>query len=111
MTATIDETAQSPGAGQGTILALGVDVALVRAALLENIGGHYRLAVWQHQPFRSDVGVADQCAALLRILGDQQGRQLLDRGHGVPWLSAADPIRRPPPAHVAVTASPRRIPA
>lgn len=93
--------------GQGTLLALGVDVAMVRAALLENVGGHYRLAAWQMQPFRAAVGVADQCAALLRTLGEQQGRLLLDRTRGAPWLQSDDPIRRPPLAQVAVAASPR----
>jgi hypothetical protein len=95
------------GANPGAILALGVDIAVVRAALLENVNGHYRLAAWQHQPFRADVGVADQCAALLSVLSEQQGRQLLDRARGVPWLSQEDPIRRPPLAQVTVTASPR----
>jgi hypothetical protein len=107
MSAMNVEPQTSYGANQGTILALGVDVAVVRAALLENIGGHYRLAAWQHQPYRAEVSVADQCAALLRTLSDQQGRPLLDRARGTPWLSAQDPIRRPPLAQVTVTASPR----
>lgn len=109
MSATTSEPGQPSGYGteQGTILALGVDTAVVRAALLENVGGHYRLAAWQNQPFRAEVGVVDQCAALLRTLGDQQGRLLLDRARGVPWLSAEDPIRRPPLAQVTATASPR----
>lgn len=101
----IAQTARS-NANQGSILTLGVDTAFVRAALLENIGGQHRLAAWQHQPYRGDVGVADQCATLLQKLGDQIGRTLLDRARGVPWLTEADPIRRPPLAQVAVAASP-----
>lgn len=111
MKATMIEATQQPvyvsGAGQGTILALGVDVAMVRAAVLENIAGHYRLAAWQSQPFRNDVGVADQCVTLLRPLAEQIGRPLLDRQNSAPWLSDEDPIRRPPLTQVAVTASPR----
>jgi hypothetical protein len=110
MSTATSEPIQQSGFGsadQGTILALGVDTAVVRAALLENVGGRYRLAAWQNQPLRAEVGVVDQCAALLRTLGDQQGRLLLDRARGVPWLSAEDPIRRPPLAQVTATASPR----
>ncbi len=51
--ATMSEASDQPvynsGASQGTILALGVDVATVRAAVLENVAGHYRLAAWQSQ--------------------------------------------------------------
>lgn len=94
-------------ANDGSILALGVEVNQVRACLLENVNGVYRLAAWKASPHRKGENLAMVAVSLCRQMGDRLGRLLVDVAAASPLLDSPDPVRFPPLSHVAVAASPR----
>jgi len=91
----------------GSILALGVEVNALRACLLEEISGSYRLAAWSNVPRRAEVGLAEQSGDLLQRLGQRLHRQLWNPAERNPLVASEDGVRQPPLEHVSVTASPR----
>ncbi|MCS6828689.1 MAG: glutamate mutase L [Caldilinea sp.] len=94
-------------ANDGSILALGVEVNQVRACLLENVNGVYRLAAWKASPHRRSENLATAVINLCCQMGDRLGRLLVDATTAFPLIDSPDPVRFPPLSHVAVAASPR----
>ncbi len=99
--------ASMPWAGRGSILAFGVELNAVRACLLEEVGGVYRVAAWHTLLRRKETGLATTAAALCRHIGERIGRVLFDDETGAPLLHSDDAVRYPPLEHVTVAASPR----
>lgn len=100
-------TSRISAANDGSILALGVEVNQVRACLLENVNGVYRLAAWGASSRRKGENLAAVAANLCRQMGDRLGRLLLDVAAASPLLDSPDPVRFPPLSYVAAVASPR----
>jgi len=98
--------ASSSAAGYGSILALGVEMNTVRACLLEEVGGAYRVAGWHSLPRRKENSLATTAAELCRHIGERIGRVLFDEETSAPLLHSDDPVRCPPLAHVTIAASP-----
>jgi hypothetical protein len=96
-----------PWAGRGSILAFGVEMNAVRACLLENVGGVYRVAAWHTLPRRKETSLATTAAELCRHIGERIGRVLFDEEASAPFLRSDDAVRYPPLEHVTVAASPR----
>ena len=96
-----------PWAGRGSILAFGVEMNAVRACLLEDVGGVYRLAAWHALPRRTETSLATTAAELCRHIGARIGRVLFDDEASAPLLHSDDAVRYPPLEHVTVAASPR----
>jgi len=94
-------------AGDGSILAIGVELNQVRACLLENVNGVYRLAAWGTLTQRKTDNLAGTALALCRQIGERLGRTLLNAAATHPLIDSPDPVRFPALAHVAVVASPR----
>ncbi len=90
----------------GTLLTTSIEQRRVRACLLENIGGHYRLAAWHMIQRQLHKDLAGQIATVCRQMGKRLGRRLWDDAANSPLLTSDDPIRYPPLEHFAVTASP-----
>lgn len=80
----------------GTLLALGVDTRLVRACLLEPVGGRYRLIHWGDVPRQDERPLEMLVAQVCQRLGDQLGRTVWDAQQNAPWTHSADPVREPP---------------
>jgi len=100
----------SAGMGQGaagSILAVGVEVNRIRACLLEQVGGSYRLAAWQALPRRSESSLTTIGIDLCRQLGEGIDRALMDESALMPLIVSEDSVRHPPLDHVTVAASPR----
>lgn len=96
----------------GTFLALGVDARLVRACLLEPVGGRHRLIHWMDAPRDGERPLATQMAQLCQRMGGQMGRTLWDASQNAPFWRSADPVREPPITGVFATLglrSPLRI--
>ncbi|HHY55472.1 MAG TPA: hypothetical protein GYA08_08545 [Chloroflexi bacterium] len=91
----------------GSILALGVELGAMRACLLEDVGGAYRVAAWHALPRRSDVSLAAIGLDLCRQMGERLGRSLLDDAEAAPRILSDDEVRVPPLQHIAIAASPR----
>jgi hypothetical protein len=90
-----------------TLLALAIESRYVRACLLENIQGVYRLAAWLTISRQGGSHLGDQVANLCRQLGTRLGRRLWDERNIFPLLTSSDPTRHPPLAQLALTLSPR----
>lgn len=90
-----------------SILALGIEVSAVRACLLEEVSGLYRVAAWQTLPRRNEVSLAMLALELCRQMGERIGRTLVDVADETPLVLSDDAIRFPPLQHIAVAASPR----
>ena len=100
----------SAGTGQGAvgpILAIGVELNTIRACLLEQVGGVYRLAAWQALPRRNESSLTTTSIDLCRRLGEGIDRTLTDESALMPLIVSDDNVRRPPLEHVTVAASPR----
>lgn len=95
--------------GLDSLVALAINVASVRACLLENVGGRYRLAAWSSAPRSDGATLVESSAAVLRQMEQRLGRELWDDRAGAPMLYGEDNVRRPPLAHVAIAASPRPL--
>ncbi|MBK8047071.1 MAG: glutamate mutase L [Anaerolineales bacterium] len=96
----------SAAGDEGSILALGVDTNLVRACLLEPVGGVYRLAAWQQAPL-DDADLAIVSAELLQRMSVRLHRVLWSERDRSPLIASDDRVRYPPLSQVAVAASPR----
>lgn len=94
-------------AAAGSILAVGVELSAVRACLLEEVGGVYRVAAWHTLPRRKEASLAAIALDLCTQMGERLGRRLIDETGAAPLASSDDPVRFPPLQHVAVAASPR----
>lgn len=90
----------------GSILAIGVELNNLRACLLEEVGGLYRVAAWHSLPRRKETSLAALGADALREMGGRIDRVLLDETTAAPFLDSEDTVRRPPLSHIAVAASP-----
>lgn len=90
----------------GSILALGVEIHRVRACLLEEVSGVYRLAAWHSLARTRDTNLATLSAELCLQLGTRIGRQLVDAPGLAPFQADDDAVHSPPIEHVAVVASP-----
>lgn len=96
-----------PGApSHGSILAVGVELNRVRACLLEEVGGVYRLAAWHSLARTRETNLAALSAELCLQLGTRIGRQLVDAPGLAPFHADDDAVHSPPIEHVAVAASP-----
>jgi hypothetical protein len=93
----------------GTILSLSVERNRLRALLLENISGHYRLAGWLVLPGQGDRHLPQQFTELCRQLSRRLGRPLWDEQAQQPLLHSEDITRLPPLSQVTLTASPRPL--
>lgn len=98
------ETGASVG---GSILALGVELGVMRACLLEDVAGAYRVAAWHALPCRKEVSLAAIGLDLCRQLGERLGRNLLDDAGAGLRVASDDSVRVPPLQHIAIAASPR----
>lgn len=87
-------------------MAVALERGQTRLCLLENIRGSYRVAAWLTVPRRGERHLGEQLAAGCRRLGRLLGRRLWDEDAHAPFLTSADPIRRPPLEHLALTLSP-----
>jgi hypothetical protein len=96
----------SSAGSNGSLLALGVELNNMRACLLEDVGGVYRMAAWHTLPRRKEVSLATTGADLCRQIGERIGRVLLDESTAAPFFTSDDAVRFPPLDHVAVAASP-----
>jgi hypothetical protein len=92
--------------GHGSILALGVELNSLRACLLEEVGGLYRVAAWHSLPRRKEASLATTGADILREIGARIDRTLVDETTATPFLESEDAVRFPPVSHVAIAASP-----
>lgn len=90
-----------------SILCLGLDVASVRACLLESISGRYRLAGWQQAPCRSEMALDVQAGELLQQIERRLHRPLWSADDAAPWVASSEPVGLPPLGQVAVAASPQ----
>ncbi len=91
----------------GSILAVGVELGAVRACLLEEVGGGYRVAAWHLLPRRKESSLAAIGLDLCSQMGERLGRRLIDETSATPLVVSDDPARFPPLQHVVVAASPR----
>lgn len=91
----------------GSILALGVEPGAMRACLLEDVAGAYRVAAWHALPCRKEVSLAAIALDLCRQLGERLGRNLIDDAGGGLRVVSDDSVRVPPLQHIAIAASPR----
>ena len=105
----MDTVAAGTGQGgtAGSILAVGVELNNMRACLLENVGGAYRLAAWQALPRRSESSLTTTGVDLCRRLGESIDRSLVDEAALTPLITSEESGRVPPLEHVTVAASPR----
>lgn len=97
----------APWAGHGSILTFGIEMNMVRACLLESVGGVYRVAAWHSLPRRKENSLATTASALCRHIGERIGRILFDETSNTPLLHNDDFVRHPPLEHIAIAASPR----
>ena len=91
----------------GSILALGVELGAVRACLLEDVGGAYRVAAWHALPRRKEASLAATSLDLCRQMGDRLDRNLIDDADAALRVTSDDVVRVPPLQHIAIAASPR----
>lgn len=99
-------SAGSEAGSHGSILAIGVELNNLRACLLEEVGGIYRVAAWHSLPRRKEASLATIGADILREIGERIDRTLLDKTTAAPFVESEDAVRFPPLGHVAITASP-----
>lgn len=91
----------------GSILALGLELGAVRACLLEDVGGAYRVAAWHALPRRKEASLAATALDLCRQMGERLDRSLVDAAGNAPRTTSEDSVRVPPLQHIAIAASPR----
>ena len=68
----MEETPIAAGlrAPAGSILAVGVELSAIRACLLEEVSGTYRVAAWHTLPRRKDASLAATGVDLCRQMGE-----------------------------------------
>jgi hypothetical protein len=91
----------------GSILALGIELSAVRACLLEDVGGVYRVAAWHALPRRKEASLTAIGLDLGQQMGDRLARSLIDDADAAPRVTSDDIVRVPPLQHIAIAASPR----
>ncbi|MBE2238784.1 MAG: glutamate mutase L [Caldilineaceae bacterium] len=91
----------------GSILAVGIELSAIRACLLEEVSGTYRVAAWHTLPRRKDASLAATGVDLCRQMGERLDRVLVDEATAAPLVTSDDSVRFPPLQHIAVAASPR----
>lgn len=89
------------------LLALGVESAGVRAALIEPVDGRHRIVGWINVARGRELAMPMQVAETVRRLGQRLGCALWDEEQNEPFARAIAPIRYPPIQHVATVASTR----
>ncbi len=83
-------------ATSGSLLALGVEQAGVRACLVENVAGQHRLVGWLGLQNDGTTEIPLLIANACIRLGQRLGRQLWDEHNQEPLLDSEDPLRYPP---------------
>ncbi|NJN80871.1 MAG: hypothetical protein HC802_00285 [Caldilineaceae bacterium] len=91
----------------GSLMAVGVETAGVRACLLEPVSGRHRLVGWMALRRGPDGSVSQPISTVVRRLGSRLGRTLWDDLREQPLLASDDKLRYPPLSHFLVGASPR----
>jgi hypothetical protein len=91
----------------GTLLALGVEPEGVRACLLDNVSGQYRLIGWVGIQKDPALEMTQQLGDACQRLGTRLGRQLWQTTQEGPLTSSEDEIRYPALSQVVAGIMPR----
>lgn len=91
----------------GTVLALGVEPEGVRACLLENVSGQYRLIGWVGIQKDPALDMSQQLTQACQRLGTRLGRTLWQAAQDLPLTISEDEIRYPALSQVVAGIMPR----
>jgi hypothetical protein len=93
----------------GDLLAFGADLAAVRAGLLAQVEGRYRLVSWINVRRDPIIPLTEQLATVCRRLGTRMGRQLWSERQQAPFLHSPDTVRTPALSQVVAAINPRPL--